>query len=83
MSVRESAGGAAGRWGEGLTAAKMKNCCWLKPALVAQFEFVEWTPNKHPQRPPRLHEFLNQPWRLQPQSRFRTEVVPDAVVVTG
>jgi ATP-dependent DNA ligase len=37
----------AGRWGEGLTAAKMKDCRWLKPVLVAQFEFVEWTPDKH------------------------------------
>lgn len=37
----------AGRWGEGLTAAKMKNCRWLKPILVGQFEFVEWTPEKH------------------------------------
>jgi len=31
---------------EGLTAAKMKNCRWLKPVLVGQFEFVEWTPDK-------------------------------------
>ena len=37
----------SGRWGEGLTAAKMKNCRWLKPVLVARFEFVEWTPDKH------------------------------------
>jgi bifunctional non-homologous end joining protein LigD len=37
----------AGRWGEGLTAAKMKNCRWLKPVLVGQFEFLEWTPDKH------------------------------------
>jgi bifunctional non-homologous end joining protein LigD len=37
----------AGRWGEGLTAAKMKNCIWLKPVLVGEFEFVEWTPDKH------------------------------------
>ncbi len=37
----------AGRWGEGLTAAKMKNCRWLRPELVGQFEFVEWTPDKH------------------------------------
>jgi len=37
----------AGRWGDGLTAAKMKDCRWLKPVLVAQFEFVEWTPDKH------------------------------------
>jgi hypothetical protein len=36
-----------GRWGEGLTAAKMKSCRWLKPVLVGQFKFVEWTPGKH------------------------------------
>jgi len=30
-----------GRWGQGLTAAKMKDCVWLKPNLVGQFEFVE------------------------------------------
>jgi len=32
-----------GRWGQGLTAAKMKDCRWLKPVLVGQFEFREWT----------------------------------------
>jgi bifunctional non-homologous end joining protein LigD len=37
----------AGRWGEGLTAAKMKSCRWLRPVLVGQFEFVVWTPDKH------------------------------------
>lgn len=37
----------AGRWCEGLTADKMKECRWLKPALVGQFEFVEWTPDDH------------------------------------
>jgi bifunctional non-homologous end joining protein LigD len=37
----------AERWGEGLTAEKMKNCRWLKPVLVGQFEFVEWTPDRH------------------------------------
>src|SRR3981189_2873839 len=36
----------SGRWGAGLTAAKMKDCRWLKPSLVGQFEFVEWTPDK-------------------------------------
>jgi ATP-dependent DNA ligase len=25
----------------------MKNCVWLKPELVAQFEFTEWTPDGH------------------------------------
>jgi len=37
----------SGRWGVGLTAAKMKDCIWLKPELVAQVEFAEWTPDEH------------------------------------
>jgi DNA ligase D-like protein (predicted ligase) len=37
----------AGRWGAGLTAEKMKECRWLKPQLVGQFEFVEWTDVSH------------------------------------
>ena len=36
-----------GRWGQGLTATKMKECRWLKPALIGQFEFVEWTADLH------------------------------------
>ena len=36
-----------GRWGQGLTAEKMKECVWLKPVLVGQFEFAEWTPDNH------------------------------------
>ncbi len=34
---------SAGRWGQGLTAEKMKNCVWVKPRLVARIEFAEWT----------------------------------------
>jgi len=37
----------AGRWGAGLTAAKMEGCRWLKPLLVGQFEFVQWTEEAH------------------------------------
>jgi bifunctional non-homologous end joining protein LigD len=37
----------AGRWGAGLTAAKMEGCRWLRPSLVGQFEFVEWTEDAH------------------------------------
>lgn len=37
----------AGRWGQGLTAAKMKECTWVKPRLVANFEFLEWTDSNH------------------------------------
>ena len=37
----------SGRWGQGLTAAKMKECIWVKPRLVANFEFLEWTDSNH------------------------------------
>jgi ATP-dependent DNA ligase len=37
-----------GRWGAGLTAGKMKDCVWLKPELVGQFKFLEWTPGQSP-----------------------------------
>lgn len=30
-----------------LTAEEMKNCIWLRPELVAQIEFAEWTPDGH------------------------------------
>lgn len=40
-----------GRWGQGLTAAKMKLCTWLEPRLVCQIRFTEWTEDgglRHP-----------------------------------
>jgi DNA ligase D-like protein (predicted ligase) len=37
----------SGRWGQGLTRAKMAECQWLKPVLVGQFEFLEWTGENH------------------------------------
>ena len=36
-----------GRWGEGLTAADMEKCVWLKPRLVAVIDYAEWTPANH------------------------------------
>jgi DNA ligase D-like protein (predicted ligase) len=41
----------SGRWGQGLTKEKMKDCRWLKPMLVGQFEFTEWTPEGHLRHP--------------------------------
>jgi len=35
------------RWGEGLTAEGMKKCVWVRPELVAQIEFLEWTESDH------------------------------------
>jgi ATP-dependent DNA ligase len=32
-----------GRWGQGLTAEKMKGCRWLKPKAVVRIDFLEWT----------------------------------------
>jgi ATP-dependent DNA ligase len=40
-----------GRWGEGLTAAKMAACCWLHPFIVARIEFLEWTPENRLRHP--------------------------------
>ena len=33
----------SGRYGAGITLAEMKRCHWLKPKLVCQVKFAEWT----------------------------------------
>jgi DNA ligase D-like protein (predicted ligase) len=38
---------AAGRWGQGLTAEKMKECVWVRPEIVAEIQFLEWTGADH------------------------------------
>src|SRR5215831_8342740 len=40
-----------GRWGLGITPAAMKRCVWLKPVLVAQVKFTEWTPDDQLRQP--------------------------------
>jgi ATP-dependent DNA ligase len=47
LSVYQPARIKKGRWGQGLTAEKMKDCRWVKPVLVGQFEFLEWTGDNH------------------------------------
>jgi DNA ligase D-like protein (predicted ligase) len=37
----------AGRWGQGLTAEKMKECVWVKPRILAEIDFLEWTGADH------------------------------------
>jgi bifunctional non-homologous end joining protein LigD len=37
----------AHRWGDSLTAEKMRECRWVQPLLVAQVAFVEWTAAGH------------------------------------
>ena len=34
-----------------LTRDEMQNCRWLKPLLVAQISFQEWTPDGHLRHP--------------------------------
>ena len=35
-------------FGEGITTEEMKELCWLKPKVVAQIGFTEWTPSVTP-----------------------------------
>jgi DNA ligase D-like protein (predicted ligase) len=35
------------RWREGLTAEDMKRCVWVRPQIVAQVQFLEWTDGDH------------------------------------
>jgi ATP-dependent DNA ligase len=37
----------ASRWGESLTAEKMNQCRWVRPKLICQVAFVEWTDAGH------------------------------------
>jgi DNA ligase D-like protein (predicted ligase) len=37
----------AGRWGQGLTAEKIKECVWVRPETVARIDFLEWTGADH------------------------------------
>ena len=37
----------AHRWGGGVTAEEMKEFTWVKPTVVVQIRFVEWTADAH------------------------------------
>jgi len=37
----------ASHWGGGVTAEQMREMQWLKPVVVAQIRFVEWTADGH------------------------------------
>jgi bifunctional non-homologous end joining protein LigD len=37
----------ASHWGGGVTAEQMRDMQWLKPTIVAQIRFVEWTADGH------------------------------------
>jgi bifunctional non-homologous end joining protein LigD len=40
-----------GRWSGGLTASEMRRCTWLRPELVCQVHFAEWTRDHHLRQP--------------------------------
>ncbi|MES2597905.1 MAG: non-homologous end-joining DNA ligase [Verrucomicrobiota bacterium] len=42
---------SSGRWGQGITRGEMKNCTWLKPKLVCQVKFTEWTRDQRLRHP--------------------------------
>jgi bifunctional non-homologous end joining protein LigD len=39
------------RWGKSITASEMKRCHWIKPELVGQVKFAEWTRDDHLRQP--------------------------------
>jgi ATP-dependent DNA ligase len=51
MPIRNLPDRTEGRWGEGLTAAKMAARRWFDPFLVARIEFLEWTPDNRLRHP--------------------------------
>ncbi len=42
---------SSGRWGQGITKSEMKHCTWLKPKLVCQVKFAEWTQDNRLRQP--------------------------------
>jgi bifunctional non-homologous end joining protein LigD len=40
-----------GRWGQGLTLAEMRRCVWVRPELVCEVAFTEWTEGHHLRHP--------------------------------
>jgi len=40
-----------GHYGQGITAAAMKRCHWIKPRLVCQCKFTEWTKDNRLRQP--------------------------------
>jgi bifunctional non-homologous end joining protein LigD len=41
----------SGRFGAGVTAAEMKRCHWVKPQMVCQIKFAEWTRDEKLRQP--------------------------------
>ena len=42
---------SGGRWTHGVTKAEMRRCTWVKPELVCQVKFTEWTEDESLRHP--------------------------------
>ena len=51
VSSRSCPRRVGGQWGEGLTAAEMAKCRWLKPRLIATIDYLERTATNHLRHP--------------------------------
>jgi len=52
-------------WGEGLTAAEMQKCRWLKPHLIATIDYLERTAANHLRHPMFVRLIANQPLKAR------------------
>jgi ATP-dependent DNA ligase len=74
--ARERVRQTEGRWGEGLTAAKMAMCRWLEPFIVVRIEFLEWTPDDR-RRHPRFARIRRDKDARESYPRRRRAACPD------
>jgi bifunctional non-homologous end joining protein LigD len=51
MPLFQSSGSWPKPLGSRLTAAEMKRCHWVKPAMVCQIKFMEWTRDDRLRKP--------------------------------
>lgn len=59
-----------GRYGQGLTVSEMAKCTWLRPTLVCQVKFLEWTQDGNLRQP----VFLGLRGDKRPREVFREKM---------
>src|SRR5208337_3357744 len=65
------------RWDQGLTAAEMRRCHWVKPTMVCQIKFTEWTRDDRLRQPVGSNSLMSL-WILPspPAQRFLVDHPP-------